>query len=132
MSTNLTLSRTLAPEDIAIGTYVAVLTETVELPAFLFCDIPATDPSRGAEVVRIDRKPESAGLPLRVMTVCLPFVLVEDDRGRVKTLDLRSCRLTLLDERYAQVVRARRQRQRAEKRIRKAEKRKRERSEDVD
>jgi hypothetical protein len=46
------------------------------------------------------RAPES-GTPLRIKSICLPFVFVKNPRGQVQTLDIRQVQLVRLDSDYA-------------------------------
>lgn len=94
-----TLARTLAPEEIRPGDFVATLYEIVEFPPWMWC----TDPTltRRDETVRIRTTPREDSLPLKVRSVCLPFVLVREPCGRDRTLDVRRCRLARLDGEYS-------------------------------
>ena len=97
------LARSVAAEDLARGDYVAILSEVVELPSFLWnCDSHSLPPD---EPVRIVRWPDETGEPLRVESICLPFVLVKHPAGRSQTLDVRQCRLAKLSRGYAKSVR---------------------------
>ena len=92
------LAKRVAGEDLARGDYVTVMTEMEEYPSFFWlCDAPllAID-----ELVCLKRKPPTAGQPLKVIDICLPFVLVEQMKGKHKTLDLRTCELARLDAHY--------------------------------
>jgi hypothetical protein len=93
------LAKALAPEDIRRGDFVSLLNVTYELPSY-FWDADATTLPRD-EPVRIRFVPECGGVPLRVKSVCLPFVLVKTPQGERCTLDVRRCRLARLDRRYA-------------------------------
>lgn len=100
---NTTLSKPVAAEDLRAGDDVAVLHETYEYVSFLWgCDatLLAHD-----QPVRVTFKPRRAGVPLRVVDLCLPFVLATTPTGQPTTLDLRSCQLVKLDPRYAKRVR---------------------------
>jgi hypothetical protein len=93
------LARTLAPEDIRPGDFVTLLSVTYEVPSY-FWDADATTLPRD-EPVRIRCMPETGGVPLRVKSVCLPFVLVKSPRGEHGAVDVRKCRLARLDRKYA-------------------------------
>lgn len=95
------LAKPLAPEDVRLGDFVAVLSCTVQWPSWLWNCGSAWDGAR-SEVVRTDCLPPSEQqTPLKVLAACLPFVLVKDPGGDVQTLDLRQVRLARLDEPYA-------------------------------
>ncbi len=55
------------------------------------------------EPVRIQLVPHGSGRPLKVESICLPFVLVKRPSGKRRTLDLRTCRLAGLDEGFGTV-----------------------------
>jgi hypothetical protein len=81
----------LAPEDIAPGYYVAVLYEVDEfLP--LMCYIEP-DVHRAPETVRVVLPPCAPAELMRVVDVCLPFVLVKKPDGKRVTIDVRRHRL---------------------------------------
>lgn len=94
-----TLAKALAPEEIRPGDYVTLLDEIAELPSFFWCADAATLPYD--EPVRIRFRPQGGGVPLKVQSVCLPFVLVKHPRGEWRTLDVRTCRLARLHRSYA-------------------------------
>lgn len=90
----MTTIQTLAPEDVREGEYVTVVRQTLELLPLL-CDEWETP-----RVRRVSVMPGWSGTPLRVVRVCLPFVLTEDASGRHLTLDLRRQELARLSEEY--------------------------------
>jgi hypothetical protein len=94
-----TLARALAPEDVRPGDYVALLHEICDYPSFYWCaDSTLLPPD---QPVRIRFTPNDESIPLKVKSVCLPFVLVMMPWRGKRTLDLRKCRLARLDKRYA-------------------------------
>lgn len=102
---NLAVARTLAPEDILVDSYVAVLSRACEFaPTWA---VESVDDAKRLEVHRLWLSPESPGEPLRVVSVCLPFVLVEGVKGEPTTLDVRSCALIEVSEDYAKACRKR-------------------------
>ena len=94
------VARPVAAEDLRGGDFVALLECTYEVPTFFWCGVDASllPPD---EPVRLRIMPPQAGVPLRVESVCLPFVLVKHPAGRSRSLDLRRCRVARLDRRYA-------------------------------
>ncbi|MFO1023092.1 MAG: hypothetical protein U0903_20730 [Planctomycetales bacterium] len=96
------LAKTLAPEDVRAGDYVAVLHEVVELPWFLMCHDSMTVPPE--EMIRISTIPKGGGVPLRVRSVCLPFILVKTPSGGMRNLDVRRHKLARLDRSHALAV----------------------------
>ena len=97
-----TLAKTLAPEEVRVGDFVAVLQEEYEYPEFMWsCD---TSYNQDA-IVRVRLRPGAPCDPLRVKAVCLPFVLVKPPKGRARTLDVRAVRRARLDPSYAKFAR---------------------------
>ncbi len=96
------VAATVAGEDLACGDYVAVLTEIVEAPSFLWdCCGASLSPH---ELVRLKMIPADAGRPLKVLAVCLPFVYAKTHKGKTTTIDLRQMHLVRLDRKCAKVV----------------------------
>ena len=96
-----TMSRSLPPEDIRVGQYVTVLHVLRESEPF---DDEFDAAWRGVRLQRTLWLPWSGGMPMRVVEVCLPFVLVERANGRHRTLDVRRYKLARVSERYGQEV----------------------------
>ncbi len=96
------VAATVAGEDLVCGDYVTILTETVDLPSYMWdrCEIPLS----AHELVRLKVIPEDAGQPFRVVAVCLPFVYAETPSRRTVTIDTRKIHLVRLDRRCAKVV----------------------------
>jgi hypothetical protein len=101
-SADSTLARALAPEDIRPGDYIALLHEIYELPSFYWCADAALMPVE--RPVRIRYVPHEDQVPLRVMHVCLPFVLVDSPQGTCRTIDLRLRQLARLDRAFAKAA----------------------------
>ena len=99
----ITLAKPLAPEDIAVGDYVATLHMICEAPSFLWCS-DATLTSRDELVLMQFVPDEGAGVPLRVESICLPFVLVQPPTGKQRPLDIRRHPLARLAPGYAQAT----------------------------
>jgi hypothetical protein len=112
MDTEITVSKLLPPEDVRPGDFITLLRETCEfLNLWAACDpLMKREPMLRAEFTAKD-----AGVPLRVVAVCLPFVLVEDVSQTHRTLDLRRQVVARLDENYARKAMKRLGRARAER-----------------
>jgi hypothetical protein len=93
------LARALAPEDVAKGDYVTLLHEYIDVPSFYWCCDAALHARE--ETVWIRYLPRTGGMPLRVKSVCLPFVLVRHPWGDERALDLRKYRVARLSGQYA-------------------------------
>ena len=93
--------RSIAPEDISAGCYVAVLEEREQIVPFL-CSPADWELAKGP--MYLQTIPRSSGEPMRVEMVCLPFVFVKRACGRHRTLDLRRYRIARLPEAYAEHV----------------------------
>jgi hypothetical protein len=96
------VSRSLAPEDLRCGDFVAILQEIDEWPSFFWhCDAQLLPPN---EPVRLARRGSDGGTPLKVKAICLPFVFVKNPCGQHCVLDVRQHRLARLNEEYARTV----------------------------
>jgi hypothetical protein len=91
------LARALAPEDIRPGDYVALLhimTENEPSSA-------ETDSILGRERAPFKLNvPWNAGMPARVVEVCLPYVLLKTARGKLRAIDIRRYRLARVSTRF--------------------------------
>lgn len=94
------VAATVAPEDVACGDFVAVLTTACEVPSYMW-DSALLPPH---ELVRLCFVPADAGDPLRVFGVCLPFVYVKTSAGEPRTIDLRRHQLARISPACAKRV----------------------------
>ena len=101
-SSKLSLAKPLAPEEIRVGDFVSPLHVFYDFPSYLWCGDSAIQ--RREETVRICYLPESGGVPLKVKSVCLPFVLVKKADGTQQTLDIRKVRLARLNPKFAKAA----------------------------
>ncbi len=85
-------SRVIGPEDVRRGDYVTV---THTLYEFIQ-DTCASTPRQEIPVSRVTVMSDDAGRAMKVVAVCLPFVLVEDTHGKRDSLDLRRHRVARL------------------------------------
>lgn len=97
-----TLAKTLAPEEIRCGDFVTPLEEITEWPSFFWSADDSLVPRE--EPVRIRFAAPAGGVPFKVLSLCLPFVLVRHPRGERQTIDVRNCRLAKLDRVYAKAA----------------------------
>lgn len=97
------LAKSLAPEDVHVGDYVAVLHETYDFPSFFWCEDPALEDRSKTVIIRVVPR-EGNGQPLRVKAICLPFVLVKHPRKGTFSIDVRCQQLARLDPTYAGTV----------------------------
>lgn len=96
------VAATVAGEDLACGNYVALLNETVDFPSFLWDACGASLSPH--ELVRLKVIPSTAGHPMRVIAICLPFVYAETPSGEITTIDTRRAQLVKLHRKCAKVV----------------------------
>ena len=103
MSKDFSISKPIAPEDIQPGMYLIVHMEIHEQRPSIFCD----DASLRKEAVRIARWPCmcsdcNGGEALKVLNVCLPYIMVQRPAGeqRIRTLDTRQHRLVQVSASY--------------------------------
>jgi hypothetical protein len=96
------VARSLAAEDLRCGDFVGILHETIEVPSFHWsCDAQLLPPD---ELVRLVYRPTEGGTPLKVKSICLPFVFVKHPSGHHQTLDVRRQQLVRLTDSYARLV----------------------------
>jgi hypothetical protein len=96
------MAKVLAPEDVRVGDYVAILHVVYELPSYLWCGHSSSVPID--EPVRLALMPPLGGVPLQVHSLCLPFLLVKTASGALRNLDVRRHHLARLDTAYAETV----------------------------
>ncbi len=97
------LAATVAGDDLGVGQYVALLSEVKEYLSIFWDDCAGSGLSP-RETVRIPFMPTSAGEPLKIEAICLPFVFVRTPSGDHRSLDIRMVRLARLDAAYAKFV----------------------------
>ena len=96
------IAKQLAPEDIQVGDYVALLEITYQYPSFSWDADPVTLPPH--EPICIKWESHAGGFPSKVKAVCLPFVLLRSATGEIFSLDVRHARLARVDCKYARVA----------------------------
>lgn len=89
-------SRVIGPEDVRRGQYVTLTHATYELLVDR-CGMGSGQELKTGKVTII---PYEAGHPLKVVSVCLPFVLVVDMNKRHRTLDLRRQQIARLSKAF--------------------------------
>jgi hypothetical protein len=97
-----TVAASVAGEDLAAGDFVAVLNLTYEVPSY-FWDTCAM-PLPAGELVRLKMMATDAGVPMKVVATCLPFVYAKTVKGELKTLDLRRTQIVRLNRAAAKQV----------------------------
>ena len=98
---NRKLCKELAPEDVRRGQFVSVLYIIDETVPF---SVDADSPWRSKEPLRYKLLPWQGVRPMRVIDVCLPFVLVKQADGFHQTLDVRQSRLAHVSERFGRLA----------------------------
>ena len=93
---------TTAGEDLACGDYVARLNETVDFPSFLWDACGASLSPH--EMVRLKVIPSTAGHPLRVIAICLPFIYAKTPGRETVTIDTRRTQLVRLHRKCAKLI----------------------------
>ena len=106
MTTNVSTAETslaapVAPEDVRCGDFVAILSEVIELPSFMWCDYM---PGPADQPVRVRYCTTDGGTPLKVKAICLPFVFVKSPQGQSRTIDVRHTQFARLERGYAKTV----------------------------
>lgn len=95
--TNSTLARQLAPEDIQSGQFVVVLNEQHQYA----CGRCTPDNTPEYVVIEVLLRPDRTRMPRIVLSMSLPFVLVENFAGKKELLDVRKTRLALVSDEFA-------------------------------
>lgn len=93
-----TVSKPLAPEDIVPASFVTIASEQI---AAIPCCFEPEQFASGVLPIRLSRIPDGAGKPLFVLEVCVPFVLVRDEKSRVRLLDTRRVALSKVSVAFA-------------------------------
>ena len=93
-------SRPIAPEDLRGGQYIAITRVMIQfIPPM--CDPHLTPEPKTVPLWGI---PPFAGQPMRIVSVCLPFVLVEGVDRQCRTLDLRRMEVVRLPKKYGRAA----------------------------
>ncbi|MFG0276063.1 MAG: hypothetical protein ACF8QF_13510 [Phycisphaerales bacterium] len=90
----------VAPEDLAPGMYVTALAAVAQC----WPDTDCVPEGSTLRALRMSFTPVDAGVPLKVESVCLPFVLASEFDGRGRVLDVRSLRLARVRKKHAKAV----------------------------
>ena len=97
-----TTAKGVAPEDIRAGCWITVMRASCEFPSFFWnADTSALPPERP---VRFPYIPCTSGVPMKVRSVCVPFVLAESPDGELVTLDLRRCDVAEISAEFAKAA----------------------------
>ncbi len=97
------LAKVIAPEDLNEGDLIAVLNVVDEIVPMLLMR-EAWQDSKAMEPLRVMYLPCGDPAPMKVEAVCLPFVLVKQADGVVRTIDVRRYRLARLPVDYGKRV----------------------------
>jgi hypothetical protein len=94
-----TLAKAVAPEDICVGDFIAPLFEIYEIASYCWqaesWNLPLNEP------VRVRYVPTCDPSPMRVRSICLPFLLATNATGEPSTIDVRKYQLARLDASHA-------------------------------
>lgn len=102
IQTATTFVRTLAPEDIGVGDFVALSSIVYQFPSYLWsADCHLLPPSKP---VRIEFLPLEPGVIWQVKAVCIPFVYGRSFDDASKILDVRQCKLVRISDDFSECV----------------------------
>ncbi len=123
MDTLLKPSRVIGPEDVRVGDYITITHEVLE---FFVC-ANATEYGQEPEIKlkRMAVMPYGAGRPYKVVSVCLPFVLVRTMTGERCTLDLRQHHIARINKVFGKEAFKKEKDEQKEKKRKKRKKKKR-------
>lgn len=96
------VARQVRPDDICVGSFVAVLCETYEWPEFSCFGGAKEAGSDGVQ--RVTLVPNETKPPVRIEAVCVPFVFVVDAGGKRQVFDMRRIRLARVSNRFGRSV----------------------------
>ncbi len=83
----MTLATSIAGEDVYEGDFVTVTQRTIEVPSYLWDSGDSW--LRTEQLVRLRLIPQDAGIPLKVIAICLPFVYARRPNSTIQVVDLR-------------------------------------------
>lgn len=93
-------ARVIAPEDIRKGDYVSILHVVVEH----LLDDCSGGTWKGMEQVRMLWMPWTEAAPMKVVDVCLPFVLVKKPDRKHRVIDTRRFRLARIPPEFGKLA----------------------------
>ncbi|MDF1809997.1 MAG: hypothetical protein P1U42_09910 [Phycisphaerales bacterium] len=94
------LARSLAPEDIKIGTHVMTLHRQNQIMMGKCSELG--DPE--VVVIQVVTRPIWTELPGKVIAVCLPFVVIQRGSSKSEIIDTRNDRLALVNKKFAKAA----------------------------
>ena len=94
------LARSLAPEDIQVGSFVMTL-HTQNQIMMSKCS-QMTEPQ--VVVVPVITRPSYPELPAKVVAICLPFIVVKREDMKTEVIDTRSHRLAQVPKAFAKTA----------------------------
>lgn len=103
MDNKISMARSVAPEDIKIGSYIMTLARYDEFARWA-CEMGG---GGGVQFARVRWTPDDGQKPRRVVAVCLPFVLLEDEKGESSVVDTRNASFARVKRKFAETVWAR-------------------------
>lgn len=95
------LARSIAPEDIKVGTYVMTLQRCYQIPMSK-CS-PIGDPE--IVVIPLVLRPFYTDLPSKVVDICLPYIVVERENRKTDVIDTRTQVLALVSNQFGKKAR---------------------------
>lgn len=101
MSDKSTLARSIAPEDIKIGTYVMTLHRCYQIPMSK-CSVIG-DPE--IVIIPVIMRPFFTELPSKVVQVCLPYIVVERENRKTDIIDTRVEMLAVVSKDFGKAAR---------------------------
>ncbi len=102
MENDITIVRAVAPEDIAVGTYVVELRRVHEF--INRCSLFGTMPEDGPMIRTVVTMPPRGPVILRVEAVAVPLVFVTRTNGKCAVIDIRRSRLGVVPANFGKAV----------------------------
>ena len=98
---DMSLARSVAPEDLARDDFVCTLFEVSE---FVSLAVLLGESWQDPKPIRVAHYPSETGTPRRVIEICLPFVLLRDWQGKHELVDVRKVKLARVPQRFGRLV----------------------------
>jgi hypothetical protein len=91
----MTLATGVAGEDVLEGDFVTITQRTIAVPAYFWDSSDSW--LRTEQLVRLRLIPHDAGLPVKVIAICLPFVYARRPNRTIQVIDLRREEISKLE-----------------------------------
>lgn len=102
-------TKQVGAEDLEVGEYITPVFEKHQFPSYLW-DGDSTSASTPIEVTV---RPKNAGIPYKIIEICVPFILGKCPKGKLQRFDLRGMDIGKVSRKYAKTYKKSRRRKHA-------------------